>query len=137
MGEAFIRQIFTGVCGGLREVHANKLLHLDLKPANIYLRIDGTPILLDFGAARQTINNDVPKLYADVHAGLRAARAVFEDGDLGPWSDIYSIGARCTPAWSARRRSRPTSAAPKTRWKTSSQAGRTIRRSWSTWCAGA
>ena len=68
---------------GLREVHANKLLHLDLKPANIYLRTDGTPILLDFGAARQTFNADVPKLHADVHAGLRAARPVLEGGDAG------------------------------------------------------
>jgi serine/threonine protein kinase len=36
-------------------VHAHKLLHLDIKPSNIYLRNDGTPVLLDFGAARQTL----------------------------------------------------------------------------------
>src|SRR6185503_10208738 len=61
-GEPFIRQVFHGVCAGLREVHANKLLHLDLKPANIYLRTDGSPLLLDFGAARQTIHTDSPTL---------------------------------------------------------------------------
>src|SRR4051812_5863142 len=62
LGEPFIRQIFLQVVKGLREVHASKLLHLDLKPANIYLRTDGTPMLLDFGAARQTVNNDLPML---------------------------------------------------------------------------
>ena len=63
LSERFIRSIFSQVINGLREVHANKLLHLDLKPANIYLRVDGTPLLLDFGAARQTLKTDMPKLY--------------------------------------------------------------------------
>ena len=93
LGEAFIRQIFTGVCGGLREVHANKLLHLDLKPANIYLRTDGTPILLDFGAARQTINKDVPKLTPMYTPGFAPPDLYSKTATLGPWSDIYSIGA--------------------------------------------
>ena len=43
-----------------REVHTNKLLHLDLN--RITICTDGTPIVLDFGAARQTFNADVPKL---------------------------------------------------------------------------
>ena len=93
LSEAFIRQIFMGVCGGLREVHANKLLHLDLKPANIYLRTDGTPILLDFGAARQTINKDLPKLTPMYTPGFAPPELYSKTGGLGPWSDIYSIGA--------------------------------------------
>jgi serine/threonine protein kinase len=92
-GEAFIRQVFTGVCGGLREVHANKLLHLDLKPANIYLRTDGTPILLDFGAARQTINSDSPALAPMYTPGFAAPELYSKATALGPWTDIYSIGA--------------------------------------------
>ena len=92
-GEAFIRQIFMGVCGGLREVHANKLLHLDLKPANIYLRNDGTPILLDFGAARQSFNNDLPKLTPMYTPGFAPPDLYSKTASLGPWSDIYSIGA--------------------------------------------
>ncbi len=93
LGEAFIRQVFIGVCSGLREVHANKLLHLDLKPANIYLRTDGTPIVLDFGAARQTINADVPKLTPMYTPGFAPSELYVKGSQLGPWSDIYSIGA--------------------------------------------
>ncbi len=93
LSEAFIRQIFIGVCGGLREVHANKLLHLDLKPANIYLRTDGTPIVLDFGAARQTFNADVPKLTPMYTPGFAPSELYSKASPLGPWSDIYSIGA--------------------------------------------
>ncbi len=91
--EAFIRQIFTGVCSGLREVHANKLLHLDLKPANIYLRTDGVPILLDFGAARQSFNTELPKVTPMYTPGFAPPDLYSKTASLGPWSDIYSIGA--------------------------------------------
>jgi serine/threonine protein kinase len=92
-GEPFIRQVFNGVCAGLREVHANKLLHLDLKPANIYLRTDGSPMLLDFGAARQTIQTDAPTLAPMYTPGFAAPELYTKGSALGPWTDIYSIGA--------------------------------------------
>jgi serine/threonine protein kinase len=101
IGEAFIRQVFHGVCAGLREVHANKLLHLDLKPANIYLRGDGTPMLLDFGAARQTIRTDAtapaptlaPTVAPIYTPGFAAPELLVRGAPLGPWTDIYGIGA--------------------------------------------
>ncbi len=93
LSEAFIRHIFSQIINGLREVHANKLLHLDLKPANIYLRTDGRPILLDFGAARQTINADLPKLTPMYTPGFAPPELYSKTGLLGPWSDVYSIGA--------------------------------------------
>lgn len=91
--EAFVRQIFTQVLKGLREVHTNKLLHLDLKPANIYLRTDGTPMLLDFGAARQTVNSDSPKLMPMYTPGFAPPELYSKTEALGPWTDVYSIGA--------------------------------------------
>jgi len=93
VSERFIRKMFNQVMNGLREVHANKLLHLDLKPANIYLRMDGTPILLDFGAARQTLKTDMPKLYPMYTPGFAPPELHAKNGNLGPWTDIYSIGA--------------------------------------------
>jgi eukaryotic-like serine/threonine-protein kinase len=93
LGEAFIRQVFSGICSGLREVHANRLLHLDLKPANIYLRTDGSPLLLDFGAARQTINADAPMLTPMYTPGYAPPELYSKGSPLGPWSDIYSLGA--------------------------------------------
>ena len=93
VSERFIRKMFSQVMNGLREVHTNKLLHLDLKPANIYLRVDGTPILLDFGAARQTLKTDLPKLYPMYTPGFAPPELYVRNGNLGPWTDIYSIGA--------------------------------------------
>lgn len=93
LDEAQIRRIFVQVLLGLRAVHAQQLLHLDLKPANIYLRRDGTPMLLDFGAARQTVNNEQPKLTPMYTPGYAPPELYSRNGGLGPWSDVYSIGA--------------------------------------------
>lgn len=93
VSERFIRKMFGQVMNGLREVHTNKLLHLDLKPANIYLRVDGTPILLDFGAARQTLRTDAPKLYPMYTPGFAPPELYSKNGNLGPWTDVYSMGA--------------------------------------------
>lgn len=93
VSERFIRKMFGQVMNGLREVHTSKLLHLDLKPANIYLRVDGTPILLDFGAARQALRTDLPKLYPMYTPGFAPPELYVRNGSLGPWTDVYSIGA--------------------------------------------
>lgn len=93
VSERFLRKMFNQVMNGLREVHTNKLLHLDLKPANIYLRMDGTPILLDFGAARRTLTGDLQKLYPMYTPGFAPPELYEKNGVLGPWTDIYSIGA--------------------------------------------
>ncbi len=91
--ERFIRGVFTRMLNGLREVHAHKLLHLDIKPSNIYLRNDGTPVLLDFGAARQTLAQDQPMLKPMYTPGFAPPEQFHDREQLGPWSDIYSTGA--------------------------------------------
>ena len=93
ISERFIRGVFTRMLNGLREVHSNKLLHLDLKPSNIYLRSDNTPVLIDFGAARQTLVNDQPMLKPMYTPGFASPEHYGTRRDLGPWSDIYSVGA--------------------------------------------
>lgn len=92
VSEQAIRTLFFHLMDGLREVHACKLLHLDLKPANVYLRDDATPVLLDFGAARQTLRADPSQLHPMYTPGF-AAPELHARRDLGPWTDIYSIGA--------------------------------------------
>jgi len=93
LSERFIRRVFAQVMNGLREVHSNRLLHLDVKPANIYLRMDGAPILLDFGAARQTLQRDISKTYPMYTPGFAPPELYKRDAELGPWTDVYSIGA--------------------------------------------
>ena len=91
--DSFVRRLFTHLLNGLREVHANKLLHLDIKPANIYITMEGAPVLLDFGAARQALNADAPRLRPMYTAGYAAPEQYHSNEQLGPWSDIYAAGA--------------------------------------------
>lgn len=91
--ENFIRRVFLTTLNGLREVHANKLLHLDLKPSNIYIRNDNMPVLIDFGAARQTLAQGQFKLNPMYTPGFAPPEQYKNRELLGPWSDLYSVGA--------------------------------------------
>src|SRR3954469_10990090 len=91
--EIWLRSTFAQLLNGLREVHTNKLLHLDIKPANVFLRNDGSPLLIDFGAARQTLAAEGAKLPPTYTPGFAAPEQYARPGELGPWTDIYSVGA--------------------------------------------
>ena len=91
--ELWVRNTFAQLLDGLREVHKEKLLHLDIKPANVYLREDGSPLLIDFGAARQTLSAEGMKLPPAYTPGFAAPEMHAKRELLGPWSDIYSVGA--------------------------------------------
>ena len=93
MPERHILRVFNLVMNGLREVHTNRLLHLDLKPANIYLRLDGTPLLLDFGAARRALDAEPQRLFPMYTPGFAAPELYRRAQQLGPWTDVYGLGA--------------------------------------------
>jgi serine/threonine protein kinase len=90
--EDFLRNVFVRLLSGLREVHTRKLLHLDIKPANIYVRNDGHPVLLDFGATRQGLGPGAG-MNAVFTPGFAAPEQQGSGEPLGPWTDIYSVGA--------------------------------------------
>ncbi|MBI4990385.1 MAG: serine/threonine protein kinase [Rhodocyclales bacterium] len=92
VGEEFLRNVFARLLSGLREVHMHKLLHLDIKPANIYVRSDGHPVLLDFGATRQGLGPGAGT-NAVFTPGFAAPEQQGSGEPLGPWTDIYSVGA--------------------------------------------
>lgn len=91
--EPFMRRFFSNFLNGLREVHTHKLLHLDIKPANIYVNMDGRPVLLDFGAARLGLAEEKTRLKPMYTAGFAAPEQYRADAKLGPWTDVYSVGA--------------------------------------------
>ncbi|HEY0562726.1 MAG TPA: serine/threonine-protein kinase [Methylophilus sp.] len=93
ISENFVRRVFAELLTGLREVHTHKLLHLDIKPANIYIRLDGSPVLLDFGSARQTLSETKSNIPLSYTPGFAPPEQYIDRRHLGPWSDIYSIGA--------------------------------------------
>ena len=93
MRESFIRGVFVQLLNGLREVHAHKILHLDIKPSNIYIHADGSPVLIDFGAARHALTYDFQAASPMYTPGFAAPEQYNQRERLGPWTDIYSVGA--------------------------------------------
>ncbi|MDO9226192.1 MAG: serine/threonine-protein kinase [Pseudomonadota bacterium] len=93
MRESFIRGVFVQLLNGLREVHAHKILHLDIKPSNIYIHADGSPVLIDFGAARHALTYDFQAASPMYTPGFAAPEQYSQRERLGPWTDIYSVGA--------------------------------------------
>jgi len=93
MRESFIRSVFVQLLNGLREVHAHKILHLDIKPSNIYIHADGSPVLIDFGAARHALTYDFQAASPMYTPGFAAPEQYSQRERLGPWTDIYSVGA--------------------------------------------
>jgi hypothetical protein len=85
--------IVAPLLDALQMMHAEKFLHRDIAPDNIIIRNDGTPVLLDFGAARRAVAERSHALTGIVKAGYSPQEQYATDGRLqGPWSDFYALG---------------------------------------------
>ena len=72
------------------------------------MRNDGTPLLLDFGAARHTLSGEGIEAAADLHAGLRLARAARRGATCsGPGATSIRWARPCTPRSPAASRRKP------------------------------
>ena len=91
--ESTIRSLFDEILRGLRIVHQHKMLHLDLKPANIFITDDNRAVMLDFGAAREVLNKEGNFTRPMYTPGFAAPEMYRRDSTMGPWTDIYAIGA--------------------------------------------
>ncbi len=90
-----ILTIMMPILEGLKEVHKYNYLHRDIKPGNILLKTNSTPVLIDFGATRVAVNNEQSK---SVTSMLTEGYAPFEQYSTdmkqqGAFTDIYSIAA--------------------------------------------
>jgi len=90
------------ILDGLELVHAAGFIHRDIKPENIYVRRDGSPVLLDFGSARQSFGS-AKTLTILVAPGYAPLEQYYGDASTqGPWTDIYGLGATCYRAIAGR-----------------------------------
>ena len=93
LSENFLRTIFPPLLEGLRVVHKTGFLHLDIKPGNIHLCPGGIPLLLDFGAVHPRNTSRKLQVSQVVTAGFSPTEQYNLGGYVGPWTDIYAIGA--------------------------------------------
>ena len=90
-----ILEVFLPLLDGLSQVHKEGFIHRDIKPANIFIREDGSPVLIDFGSARQGLASRTRTLTTLVSPGYAPFEQYNADGPgkQGPWTDVYALGA--------------------------------------------
>ena len=93
LSEKLLRKVFPQLLSGVKMLHDQDLLHLDIKPSNVHLRQGGRPLLLDFGAVREKMKTRLYEARIVATSGFAPIEQVTERGYMGTWTDIYAIGA--------------------------------------------
>jgi hypothetical protein len=95
LSERDLLRILLPVLDGLELVHNAGFIHRDIKPDNIHIRSDGSPVLLDFGSARHSLGK-AQTLTILVAPGYAPFEQYYSSSEnQGPWTDIYGLGATC------------------------------------------
>jgi serine/threonine protein kinase len=89
-------QILLRVAEAVQAAHARGVLHRDLKPSNILIDLAGKPHVSDFGLAKrleghQTMTHTGAILGTPCY--MSPEQAAGSRGDVGPVSDVWSLGA--------------------------------------------
>lgn len=94
-GEAWLRGLLLPLLGALERLHGEGVFHRDISPDNVILQPDGTPVLLDFGAARRVLGDKSMALTAILKPAYAPIEQYAEAGAVkqGAWTDLYSLGA--------------------------------------------
>ncbi len=88
-----LRGILDALLDGLAHLHEANIWHRDIKPSNILIRPDGSPVLIDFGAARKDVAKETKSIMVFFSPAYAAPEQIHAMGDQGPWTDIYGLGA--------------------------------------------
>ncbi len=85
-------KLLDNISSALNITHSENVLHRDISPDNIMLCSDGSIKLIDFGAARQ-VSDMMPGMTVMLKRGFAPPEQYMKKGKLGPWTDIYALGA--------------------------------------------
>jgi serine/threonine protein kinase len=92
LSTTFILDVFIPVLDALSLLHRRSMVHLDVKPGNIHLRHGNRPMLLDLGAVHPLAKSRARGGQV-VTAGYSPIEQYIRDGHIGPWTDVYAVGA--------------------------------------------
>ena len=95
MPESMVLRLAAGLAEGLSAIHAAGVVHRDLKPSNVLLADDG-PRLIDFGISRSMETSALTQTGTVVGSPGFMSPEQTQGRDVGPPSDIFSLGAVLT-----------------------------------------
>ena len=93
LGENEALDLARQIGGALAVVHAENLIHRDLKPDNIILTEEGRPMLIDFGTARSFISDQTVRQTALITPGYAPLEQYGSTGQFGASTDVYALAA--------------------------------------------
>ena len=93
--EAWLKKTLKPLVDALGHMHDEDCFHRDVAPDNILILKDGSAVLLDLGAARRVIANDVQAMTVMLKPGYAPIEQYSDDPRFrqGPWTDIYAMAA--------------------------------------------
>jgi serine/threonine protein kinase len=80
-----IMALIEPILNGLIHIHNYGIYHKDIKPANIFIRKDDEPLLIDFGASVTSAHLMTPS-YAPIEQVKRVV------SEYGAYTDLYAVG---------------------------------------------
>jgi serine/threonine protein kinase len=93
--ERWLKELLAPLMDALEVIHREQCYHRDIAPDNILLLQDGTPLLLDFGAARRVIGDATQALTVILKPGYAPIEQYAEVPGLkqGAYTDVYALAA--------------------------------------------
>ncbi len=97
-------RIISPLLDALEAIHDRDFLHRDIAPDNIIIRLDGSPVLIDFGSARREVARHARTVSVLVKPGYSPFEQYAQTGkQQGPWTDIYALAATLYHGVTGRR----------------------------------
>ncbi len=103
LGNEETARVGAGVAAALACVHAQGIVHRDVKPENVLLDFEGTPYLADFGIARLLGATRVTVTGVALGTPAYLAPEQVVGNEIGPEADVYALGLVLIECLSGRR----------------------------------